>query len=159
MTLQNPLWLFVIASAICVVGIVSAFKQMVSSIVSSVHMEGPELKSLVAREFRRFIVKLAFIETVPMILLCFGMLQVLGSFQIIDHPVIEPVVPLIVTLLIMAFGGINIFLTRVLTLQDPYLSDSAKQYVANQSIIVLTLSNAIPLISLVFCIMVLTGSV
>jgi hypothetical protein len=77
----------------------------------------------------------------------------------IDHPVVEPVVPLIVTLLIMVFGAVNIFLTRMQIQQDPHLSDSAKRYVANQSIIVLALVNALPLISLVFCMLVLTGSV
>ncbi|BCU81010.1 hypothetical protein JIR001_07930 [Polycladomyces abyssicola] len=154
MTLQNPLWLFVIASAICVVGIFFSFKQMVSNIVSSEYSQ-----ELFAKEFERFIVRLAAIEAVPVLLIAFGILQIFGSFQIIDHPVVEPVVPLIVTLLIMAFGAVNIFLTRMQIQQDPHLTDSAKRYVANQSIIVLALVNALPLISLVFCMMVLTGSV
>jgi hypothetical protein len=154
MTLQNPLWLFVIASAICVVGIVFSFKQMVSNIVSSEYSQ-----DLFAKEFERFIVRLVAIEAVPVLLIAFGILQIFGSFHIIDHPVVEPVVPLIVTLLIMAFGAVNIFLTRMQIQQDPHLTDSTKRYVANQSIIVLALVNALPLISLVFCIMVLTGSV
>jgi hypothetical protein len=159
MSLQNPFWWLVIASAICVVGIVVAFKQMVSSISTSGHLEETELRSQVSREFQRFILKIAYIEAVPIIIICFSMFQILGIYPIVAHPVIQPVIPLIVLLLIMAFGWINVFLTRVQTLQDPQLSDSVKQYVVSHSILALAFVNAIPLISSFFCVLVLTGSV
>lgn len=159
MILQNPLWWLVIASAICVVGIVFAFKQMVSNIVSSEHLEEADIHSKVSREFQQFILKLAYIEALPIIIICFSILQIFGSMRIVDHPVIEPVVPFIVTLLLMAFGSVNVYLTRVHTLQDPQLSHFVKQHVANQSMLALAFVNALPLISLFFCVMVLTGSV
>jgi len=159
MILQNPFWWLVIASAICVVGIVFAFKQMVSNIVSSGHLEEAEIHSRVSREFQRFILKLAFIEAVPIIITFFSISHIFGSMRIVDHPVIEPVVPFIVTLLLMAFGSVHVYLTRVHTLQDPQLSHFVKLHVANQSMLALAFVNTFPLISLFFCVMVLTGLV
>lgn len=66
---SNPAWLFVIASAIAVVGIVLSFKLSVSSLLS-VETSGEEaLRTGFQKEFIRFITRLLFIEALPLVLM------------------------------------------------------------------------------------------
>lgn len=150
---SNPAWLFVIASAIAVVGIVLSFKLSVSSLLS-VETSGEEaLRTGFQKEFIRFITRLLFIEALPLVLILWGITQIFDGVEV------EVEIPLILVFLILVFGWIQIFLTRSQVMGDPHSSASLKRHVSSFSMITIALAGALPLISLLMLIMKLTDLV
>ncbi len=150
---SNPAWLFVISSAIAVVGIVLSFKLSVSNLLSAENSGEETLRAGFQKEFIRFITRLLFIEALPLILTVWGIIQIFDSVEV------EVEIPLILVFLILVFGWIQIFLTRSQVMRDPHSSASLNRHVSNFSMITIALASALPLISLMMLIMKLADLV
>ncbi|PTX60720.1 hypothetical protein C8P63_10829 [Melghirimyces profundicolus] len=155
MLVENPAWLLFAASAIVVVGIVIAFRQTVSNVLSAGQMEGAEegVPSLVQREFTRFFIKMLVIESLPLLLVIFFFIQVLEG-----RGAVEVEVPLILIFLLLIFGWVNVFLTRMQVVQDPRSNEVLKKRITAHAVIIGGMLSAFPLISLALCLLILTGS-
>ncbi|MDR6226089.1 hypothetical protein [Desmospora profundinema] len=138
--MENPSWLFVIATVIAVVGNVIVFRQLVSHIQRK---EKNQENWDAEQELIHFIKRIAVVEAIPMILVGLGILQVLNTEEM------EIMLPLGLIILIMFFGIIRIFLLRQEVLTDPSTSDHTKKIISIYSTIFICFVDVIPLISIV----------
>ncbi|MDR6226188.1 hypothetical protein [Desmospora profundinema] len=134
--MENPSWLFVIATAIAVVGIVIIFKQL----ISRVHEQGEKFES--KKELASFLMKLAMVEGIPIVMIAFGMMQIMETTGI------DYVIPLILIFCFLLFGLIQIFLTRQQVNNDPRTPEQVKRLVSGYSILGAAFASAFPIISI-----------
>ncbi|MFS0863826.1 hypothetical protein [Fredinandcohnia sp. 179-A 10B2 NHS] len=139
----NPAWLFVAATAIAVIGILLAFKKFMRQVQAQIN-NGQELKLQgLQKEQTRFFINVAVAESIPILLIVFGFMQI--------EQVTEPInifVPLLSIIVIVAIAKINALATRRDVIGHNPLSQS-KNIVNTLFFIGLALMSAIPVISIV----------
>jgi hypothetical protein len=140
----NPAWLFVIASIIAVIGILFAFRKMMSHIQGKVE-KGKEINiESFQKEQTRFFIHVAIVEGFPILLIVFGFVQI--------EQLVEPVNILIPLVIIIAVFFASLF--SVLTLRKDILgykesSQGLKNPVNTFVFIGLIFLSAIPTVSIV----------
>jgi F0F1-type ATP synthase membrane subunit c/vacuolar-type H+-ATPase subunit K len=128
------LYIFVIAAAIAVIGILLIFKRQVEQI-----KEDP---SRVGVAQQNFFIGTAIIEIVPILLLIYGIVN------LETVPVEEIYVPVVIVALLMVFSVFFILLQRAVDVDE-----ESKQPVTTFSFVAIAMANAIPLIAIVFLFM------
>jgi hypothetical protein len=148
---MNPAWLFVIASVIAVVGILFAFRKMMSQLQEKVE-EGNEINmESFQKEQTRFFIHVAIVEGFPILLIVFG-------FGQIEH-LVEPVnifIPLVIIIVIFLASLFSVLTLRRDILGYKELSQGLKNIVNTFVFIGLIFLSAIPTISIV-ALLIITG--
>ena len=124
-------YIFVIAAALAVFGILMMYKKNVERL-----KEDP---SQIGEAHRSFFIGTAVIEALPIVLL------ILGLVNLEPVPMEDIYLPAIIIVLLAAFSVFFIFLQRAVGTDE-----ESKQAVNNFSMIAIMMSNAIPIIALVF---------
>ena len=124
-------YIFVIAAAVAVFGILMMYKKNVERL-----KENP---SQVAEVHKNFFIGTAVIEALPIVLL------ILGFVNVEPVPMEQIYLPAIIVIMLIAFSVFFIFLQRAVGTDE-----DSKQVVTSFSMIAVMMSNAIPIIALVF---------
>lgn len=124
-------YIFVIATIVAVLPILFIFKITVERV-----KENPNLKE---KALIQFFIWVAIIETVPILLIVFGMMN-LESVPRME----ELYMPGIIIILTAGFAALFIFLQRTFDVEE-----ELKEFMNTSAMICLALANAIPLISIV----------
>ncbi|MBM7573573.1 hypothetical protein [Aquibacillus albus] len=142
---MNTGWLFVLASAIAVVGIVTAFKQMMVVVEGKLEKEEVVSTNSLQKQLSGFFIRVALIESIPIVLIVFGFIQMetwVGNQS-------DILLPLIIIIIILVFGIINVFLSRGSLLAFNDLPKEAKTFIQTLIFIGMAMVSAIPIISIV----------
>ncbi|PTM59841.1 hypothetical protein [Desmospora activa] len=138
--MENPSWLFALASIIAVVGIVIVFK----SFIGRLQAKGEEAEEIdLQREFAPFLLRVSLVEVVPLVLIA------VGTMQIFDGTGSDIIFPLVLILGALLFGCINIFLTRQEVINNPRISEKGKMLLNLFCMVAIAFVTAIPLISVI----------
>lgn len=128
------LYIFVLAAALAVFGILIMYKKNVERL-----KEDP---SQVGEVHKSFFMSTAVIEALPIVLL------ILGIVNVEPVPMEDIYLPAIIIVMLAAFSIFFIFLQRAVGTDE-----DSKPVVNNFSMIAIMMSNAIPIIALVFLFM------
>ncbi len=152
-TLILPIWLFVLATVIAVVGIVFYFKKFMSDLQTKMDNNEEVTTTNIQKENSRFFVRVMLVEAVPIVLVVFGFMlfETVGVVRVMD------VLPALIIIAVTFIAGVaNIFLARGQLLSGRDVSSQAKAAILSMTFVGISLTAAFPIISFV-AIMILFG--
>ncbi|RXI98586.1 hypothetical protein DS745_19920 [Anaerobacillus alkaliphilus] len=140
-------WLFVLAAYIAVIGIYISFRQMLN-VVSSKIQNGEQVdQSGFQKEMGHFFLRVALIETIPIIFIVAGFIQMESVAS--GSGIYDIILQLGLVLIILFFGIINLFRLRGQIISLPGIDQMSRSFVNTLVFIGLGLITAIPIISIV----------
>lgn len=142
--MENPSWYFVIASIIAVIGIVVAFKQFAAKLEERLNSKDSFPQQEIQRDLTQFFLKVAGIETIPVILIVLGFMGV----KTWNGETTDLLLPFVMVIGTFLLGIIQILLTRG-TLHSLNVSAEVKSFFNTYVFIGLSLISAFPIISVV----------
>ncbi|GAE35957.1 hypothetical protein [Halalkalibacter akibai] len=148
-----PIWLFVLATVIAVVGIVFYFKKFMSDLQTKMDNNEEVTTTNIQKENSRFFVRVMLVEAVPIVLVVFGFMlfETVGVVRVMD------VLPALIIIAVTFIAGVaNIFLARGQLLSGRDVSSQAKAAILSMTFVGISLTAAFPIISFV-AIMILFG--
>lgn len=139
----NPAWLFVLAAIIAVLGILAAFKNLMSYVQQKIEAnEEVSIQSLQKKQ-GQFFVKVALSESIPLLLIVFGFMSMDSSN---DQNIF---IPLILVLAVLIFALFQVFNIRRNALGYGETSKELNNIVNTLSFLGGALLSAIPIICIV----------
>ncbi|WP_416147478.1 hypothetical protein ACM26V_14725 [Salipaludibacillus sp. HK11] len=145
--MENPIWLFVIAAYIAVIGIFIAYKPIVASFEKRVLDKERVTQDNFQKEVTRFFIKVPIIEIVPIFLVIFGFIQldeVQGTGQFSDV-----VVPFALVMVVLLFTIVKVISMRGRIASISDIDNQSKNYINTLTFISISLLSALPIISIV----------
>ncbi|WP_078546194.1 hypothetical protein [Litchfieldia alkalitelluris] len=142
---MNPSWLFVIATAIAVFGILTVFKALMANVQSKLEEEQEIKGESLQKEQSKFFIKVIMVETIPILLIVVGFSQI-GQPDIGD---IQLFFPLIIIVAIFIYAVTNLFIVRKETINYGEPSQETKNFINTFLFIAIALLSSIPTISIV----------
>lgn len=139
-------WLFVAATLIAIMGILFAFRKMMSGIQEIVANNEEISSSKIQKAQTNFFIGVALAESVPILLIVFGFIQLENRDM---DSINDMMIPLIVIIGIWIYGVFNIWMARKDTLGDRDISKESKMAINTMAMIGVSLISAIPIISLI----------
>jgi MFS family permease len=143
---MNPAWFFVIATVIAVLGILFAFKNMMSHVREKLE-KGQEIRGeSIQQEQTRFFIKVAMVEAIPILLIVYGFMQI----EHIQEQNYNTLLPILIIICVVIFALIQIlFLKRDMVGQHDPISTESNTLVNTLMMIGLAMVSAIPIVSIV----------
>lgn len=140
-------WLFVLAAYIAVIGIFISFRQMLQVIEEKVQNQERIDQVVFQKEMSRFFIRVALIETIPIILIVAGfmLLETVNT----GLSLYDIILQLGLILIVFFFGVVNVFRIRGRIVSLTNIDGSTKSFVNTLVFIGLGLIAAIPIISIV----------
>jgi len=145
--IENPIWLFVIATYIAVIGIFIFYKQLAAVFEQRVLDKQVVNEDNFQKEVSRFFIKVPIIEIVPILLVIYGFIQldeVQGTGRLSD--VVIPFGFVLIILLVVIMSVLSIR-GRVASIQG--IDDQSKKYLNTLTFISIPLLAALPIIAFV----------
>lgn len=146
-------WLFVLATLIAVFGITAVFKKMMRKYQQALGTNGEIPGDLLNKERVNLFVKFAMIEALPIILVIIGFTQI---FTIEPVTFADVMLPFILVIVIYLIGLLNVYMSRKETLSMPNITGWSKQTVTTDAFLSVGLIGAIPTISVVALIVMIS---
>jgi hypothetical protein len=140
-------WLFVLAAYIAVIGIFVSFRQMLMAIEGKVEKQERIDQTVFQKELSRFFIRVALIETIPIIIIVAGFIQM--ESQQMGLGIYDIILQLGLIMIVLFFGVVNIFRIRGRIVSIPYIDGTTRSFVNTLVFIGLGLIAAIPIISIV----------
>jgi uncharacterized membrane protein len=144
--LINPAWLFVLATAIAVIGILFAFKNLMASLQDKID-NGQEIKiGSMQQETTRFFITVAIVEAIPILLIMYGFMQI----EKLEGQSVNILLPQLIIIGILIFALIHVLMVRRDTLgHRDESTEETKTIVTTLMFIGLVMIGAIPIVSFV----------
>lgn len=143
--MENPSWLFVLAAAIAVIGIVIAFKQLAASLEEKIFNKERSGQEPFQKDLSSFFIKVAIIEAIPIILIVLGFINIETLPDGRDPS--DLTIPLFLVIFSFIFGVLNIFLTRGRLLADQNIEGESKAFINTVIFVGIGMVSAIPIIA------------
>ncbi|QOY33846.1 hypothetical protein AWH56_013910 [Anaerobacillus isosaccharinicus] len=140
-------WLFVLAAYIAVIGIFISFRQMLQVIEEKVENQELIDQVLFQKEMSRFFIRVALIETIPIILIVAGFMLLESVNRGLS--LYDIILQLGLILIVFFFGVVNVFRIRGRIVSLANIDGATKGFVNTLVFIGLGLIAAIPIISIV----------
>lgn len=141
--LENPAWLFALATIIACLGIITVFSNMMNRLAEIINED--DEANLLQREMTRFFIKIVIIEIIPIVLLIVGITKI-NQF---NGTLNDMIVPLIVTVIIFLFSLVVIFFTARRVQNTPDISSFLKNQVSTFMMMGIAISSTFPLIAFI----------
>lgn len=140
-------WLFVLAAYIAVIGIFLSYKQMMGVLSAKIEKGEQVEQSGFQKYIGKFFIRVALIETIPIVLIVAGFIQIGSAAPGLDF--YDIILQLGLVLIILFIGIIQIFRIRSEINSLPGINQMSKGFVNILVFIGLGLISAIPIISIV----------
>ena len=143
--MDNPSWIFVLATVISVLGVAIVYKQFAFSAERKAQNEND--RSSIQKDLAKFFIKVSIIEMIPIILVVYGFMK-LDSFQsTFSNP--EIYVPLGIVILFYLLGFMMISSTTSQIQLIPNINENIKRSFQQYKQIGIGIISAFPIISVV----------
>ncbi len=140
-------WLFVLAAYIAVIGIFLFFKQMMDQLSAKIEKGEQVNQSGFQQVIGKFFIRVALIETIPIVLIVAGFIQIGSSVPGLGFN--DIIVQLGLVLIILLIGIFQILRVRSEIISLPEIDQVSKSFVNTLVFIGFGLITAIPIISIV----------
>ncbi|MBU9712185.1 hypothetical protein [Evansella tamaricis] len=144
---MNPIYLFLLASIIAVIGLVILFKRLGLSMEDKLEKGEDVTQESFQRETNRFFMMAPLVEMIPILLVVLAFMQMEGWAGELTQD--DIVFPIVIVVIIWFFGGLNVFLTRKRILMATDVKSNSKNYINTLSFISFALIGSLPVISIV----------